>query len=33
MMLWNVAVLVLILAALGSVVRVKMQADRFATVD
>ena len=31
--LWNVAVLALILAAFGGVVRYKVQADRFATVD
>ena len=33
MTLWNVAVLALILGALGGVVRVKVQADLFATVD
>src|SRR2546430_9977212 len=33
MTLWNVAVLALILGALGGVVRYKVQADRFATVD
>ena len=33
MTLWNVAVLALILGALGGVVRVKVQTDRFATVD
>src|SRR5437763_11756676 len=33
MTLWNVAVLALILGALGVVVRYKVQADRFATVD
>lgn len=33
MTLWNVAVLALILAALGVVVRYKVQADRFAIVD
>jgi len=33
MTLWNVAVLALILGALGSVVRYKVQADLFATVD
>jgi heavy metal sensor kinase len=33
MMLWNVAVLALILAALGAVVRYRVQADLFATVD
>jgi signal transduction histidine kinase len=33
MTLWNVAVLALILGCLGGVVRVKVQADRFATVD
>lgn len=33
MTLWNVAVLTLILGALGSVVRVKVAADRFAAVD
>jgi heavy metal sensor kinase len=33
MTLWNVAVLTLILAAMGGVVRYKVQADRFATVD
>ena len=33
MTLWNVAVLILILAALGGVVRYKVQADLFATVD
>src|SRR5881398_933015 len=31
--LWNVAVLALILGALGGVVRYKVQADLFATVD
>src|SRR5437868_14739015 len=33
MTLWNVAVLALILGLLGSVVRYKVQADRFAAVD
>src|SRR5436309_14800577 len=33
MTLWNVAVLALILGVLGGVVRYKVQADRFATVD
>ena len=33
MTLWNVAVLALILGALGGVVRYKVQADLFATVD
>ena len=33
MTLWNVAVLALILGALGGVVRVRVQADLFATVD
>ena len=33
MTLWNVAVLALILGALGGVVRYQVQADRFATVD
>ena len=33
MTLWNVAVLALILGVLGSVVRYKVQADLFATVD
>ena len=33
MTLWNLAVLALILGALGGVVRHKVQADRFATVD
>ena len=33
MTLWNVAVLALILGALGGVVRYRVQADRFATVD
>src|SRR2546423_4968504 len=33
MTLWNVAVLALILGALGGVVRYKAQADLFATVD
>src|SRR5437868_7910842 len=33
MTLWNVAVLALILGALGGVVRVKVQADLFAAVD
>lgn len=33
MTLWNVAVLALILGALGAVVRYRVQADRFATVD
>ena len=33
MTLWNVAVLALILGVLGVVVRYKVQADRFATVD
>lgn len=33
MTLWNVAVLALILGAMGGVVRYKVQADRFATVD
>ena len=33
MTLWNVAVLALILGVLGGVVRYKVQADLFATVD
>ncbi len=33
MTLWNVAVLALILGAMGGVVRYKVQADRFAIVD
>src|SRR5262245_32898873 len=33
MTLWNVAVLALILGAMGGVVRYRVQADRFATVD
>ncbi len=33
MTLWNVAVLALILAAMGGVVRYTVQADLFATVD
>src|SRR5436305_9844359 len=33
MTLWNVAVLALIVGAMGGVVRYQVQADRFATVD